>query len=219
MSDQSQYNFDAGRKKIITDNLLKSYGIDQSIQNTDNLEKSNENQQDTLEKGGKRAVIGEKREFGGRMYVKTANGWKFFGKGKGVKAQDHHESSASKSEKVDQRKSFDMKNDDGQGRAYLKTRTLDQLSKLKANIENIEDNHPASLKTSKSSKNYYSWIQDEIKSRKSDTPKKEYSFTEVLADKEGKSLIEALEHGSSDPAITKDLKKQLKDKFGYDYKE
>lgn len=52
-----------------------------------------------------------------------------------------------------------------------------------------------------------------------DEKKKNFTFMEVLADKEGKSLVEALEHGSSDPAIIKDLKKQLKDKFGYDYKD
>jgi len=136
MSDQSQYNFDEGRKAIITDNLLKSYGIDQSIEksqenitipkkefideheklvdvlnspsHTDDKEEAEDQEkelkqvtksnQDTLEKGGKRAVIGEKREFSGRMYIKTADGWKFFGKGTGTKAQGHHESSNSKSE-------------------------------------------------------------------------------------------------------------------------
>ena len=105
--DQSQYNFDEGRKAIISDNLLKSYGVDQATQNSDNLEKSN---QDTLEKGGKRAVIGEKREFSGRMYIKTTDGWKFFGKGTGTKAQGHHESSNSKTEvKTESKKEFPFK--------------------------------------------------------------------------------------------------------------
>lgn len=86
------YNFDQGRKSIVTDNLLKSYGIDQSKA----IEKSEANNDDSLEKGGKRAVIGEKREFSGRMYIKTATGWKFFGKGTGTKAQDHHNSISTK---------------------------------------------------------------------------------------------------------------------------
>lgn len=42
-----------------------------------------------IEKGGKRAMIGEKRTFAGREYIKTASGWKFHGKGTGSKAQEH----------------------------------------------------------------------------------------------------------------------------------
>lgn len=42
-----------------------------------------------IEKGGKRAMIGEKRTFAGREYIKTANGWKFHGKGTGSAAQAH----------------------------------------------------------------------------------------------------------------------------------
>lgn len=44
---------------------------------------------DRLEKGGKRATVGEIRKFGGRDYIKTADGWKFHGKGTGTKAQVH----------------------------------------------------------------------------------------------------------------------------------
>lgn len=44
---------------------------------------------DTLEKGGKKAVVGEVRMFGGREYIKTPDGWKFHGKGTGKKAQEH----------------------------------------------------------------------------------------------------------------------------------
>jgi hypothetical protein len=47
------------------------------------------NQLDILEKGGKRAMVGEIRTFGGREYIKTTNGWKFHGKGTGVKAKEH----------------------------------------------------------------------------------------------------------------------------------
>lgn len=50
---------------------------------------------DYLEKGGKRAVIGEIRKFGGRDYIKTAQGWKFHGKGTGTKAKAHKEASKS----------------------------------------------------------------------------------------------------------------------------
>lgn len=42
-----------------------------------------------LIKGGKRAQIGEIRTFGGRRYIKTVDGWKFFGKGTGKKAQSY----------------------------------------------------------------------------------------------------------------------------------
>lgn len=40
-------------------------------------------------KGGKRAQIGEIREFAGRKHIKTASGWKYYGKGTGSKAQSH----------------------------------------------------------------------------------------------------------------------------------
>jgi hypothetical protein len=40
-------------------------------------------------KGGRPAQIGEIRDFGGRPYIKTANGWAFHGKGTGKKAQQH----------------------------------------------------------------------------------------------------------------------------------
>jgi hypothetical protein len=45
------------------------------------------------------------------------------------------------------------------------------------------------------------------------------TFKDILADPEGKKLIEAIEHGSSDTAIINDLKDQLKSKFGYQYDE
>jgi hypothetical protein len=51
-----------------------------------------------IEKGGKRALIGEKRTFGGREYIKTSDGWKFHGKGTGTKAQEHAAGTASKTE-------------------------------------------------------------------------------------------------------------------------
>lgn len=46
---------------------------------------------DILQKGGKGQPIGTRKEFGGREYIKTADGWKFIGKGKGKNAQKHVE--------------------------------------------------------------------------------------------------------------------------------
>ena len=51
-----------------------------------------------IEKGGKRALIGEKRTFGGREYIKTSDGWKFHGKGTGSKAQSHAAGATTKAE-------------------------------------------------------------------------------------------------------------------------
>ena len=56
------------------------------IENESELQKS---EITDLEKSGRAAFIGEKRTFGGREYIKTANGWKFHGKGTGSKAQAH----------------------------------------------------------------------------------------------------------------------------------
>jgi hypothetical protein len=65
-----------------------------NIQNTIELFKALE--PDFL-KGGRPAQIGEIRDFGGRPYIKTANGWAFHGKGTGKKAKGHVESTKSKS--------------------------------------------------------------------------------------------------------------------------
>lgn len=61
-----------------------------SCYNTDeNLSELTKSEILDIEKGGKRALIGEKRMFGGREYIKTSDGWKFHGKGTGTKAQEH----------------------------------------------------------------------------------------------------------------------------------
>jgi hypothetical protein len=57
--------------------------------NQEELEKSAD---DFFEKGGKKAAIGEIKEFGGRSYIKTVDGWKYHGKGTGAKAQQHSQS-------------------------------------------------------------------------------------------------------------------------------
>lgn len=54
---------------------------------------------DRIEKGGSRAVLGEIRKFGGRDYIKTAEGWKFHGKGTGAKAQEHKADTATSEKK------------------------------------------------------------------------------------------------------------------------
>lgn len=57
---------------------------------------------EALEKGGKPAVIGEIRKFGGRDYIKAPTGWKFHGKGTGAKAKEHVEGSRTQNEsKID----------------------------------------------------------------------------------------------------------------------
>lgn len=57
----------------------------------------------SLQKGGKTAAIGTRKEFGGREYIKTGDGWKFVGKGKGKGAQKHLD--AHKSSPTDDKKS------------------------------------------------------------------------------------------------------------------
>lgn len=96
MNNRDPYNFD-NNKNPLAENLLKSYANTESLQ--DYLNKAEEAE---LEKGGKKAFIGEKREFGGRMYIKTTQGWKFFGKGTGTKAKDHHEKHAPSTAKTDE---------------------------------------------------------------------------------------------------------------------
>lgn len=65
--------------------------ISQSYSNAPEISKAEE---EDLEKGGKKAFIGETRTHGGREYIRTANGWKFHGKGTGKKAQQHKETAA-----------------------------------------------------------------------------------------------------------------------------
>ena len=52
-------------------------------------------EEDELEKGGKKAFIGEIRTHGNREYIRTAAGWKFHGKGTGAKAQEHKTAAAN----------------------------------------------------------------------------------------------------------------------------
>lgn len=43
-----------------------------------------------LRKGKPAVPVGTKKEISGRMYIKTLDGWKYFGKGLGAKAKEHH---------------------------------------------------------------------------------------------------------------------------------
>lgn len=72
------------RRQQLNDNIKSSYVGGQLT--TPELEKV---ATDFFEKGGRGAVIGEIRKFGGRDYIKTPTGWKFHGKGTGAKTQQH----------------------------------------------------------------------------------------------------------------------------------
>lgn len=48
-----------------------------------------EDEKDLIQKGKPVAAIGTIKDIGGRPYMKTADGWKYHGKGTGAKAQEH----------------------------------------------------------------------------------------------------------------------------------
>lgn len=78
----------------------KAEGFDQALE----LAKGTDTEVlEEIVKGGRKAIIGEKRTFGGREYIKTTDGWKFHGKGTGEKAQEHVKNSTeaeTKKEKI-----------------------------------------------------------------------------------------------------------------------
>lgn len=82
---QTQTPFE--HQQLLKAQIAGSFNTENAL-SSEELEKSAD---DFLQKGGKRAVIGEKRMFGGREYIKTASGWKFHGKGSGSKATSHRE--------------------------------------------------------------------------------------------------------------------------------
>lgn len=87
--DQPQGNLSPiEHRELIKSQIAGSFNENTPTLSNEELEKSAD---DSLEKGGKRAVIGERRQFGGREYIKTAEGWKFHGKGTGAKATSHRE--------------------------------------------------------------------------------------------------------------------------------
>lgn len=77
---------------LIREQIQKSYSSNtQQLSDQEVAESANV----YFEKGGKKAVIGEIRTFGGRQYIKAHDGWKFHGKGTGVKAQEHKAAATS----------------------------------------------------------------------------------------------------------------------------
>lgn len=67
-------------QQLIKSRIAASYNSTTPQLSEEELEKS---ANDFFEKGGKKAVIGEKRTFGGKDYIKTASGWRLIGKNRG----------------------------------------------------------------------------------------------------------------------------------------
>lgn len=66
--------------------ILKTYGVSVDSATEDALIKSEEND---IQKGKPAMPVGTKKEIGGRMYIKTLDGWKYYGKGGGTKAKEY----------------------------------------------------------------------------------------------------------------------------------
>lgn len=94
-------------------------GFDEGLVSEEDYLKVIQTNSDYLQKGGKQAFIGEKRTFGGREYVKTANGWKFHGKGTGTKAKEHVASTTDK--KIEQMGKVEHNSDETQVKRILST--------------------------------------------------------------------------------------------------
>lgn len=84
------FNNPQNKQRQIANNILNSYSDLSKAESID------------LEKGGKKAFIGEKRMFGGKEYIRTKDGWKYHGKGTGVKAQEHAADAQSREDKKTQ---------------------------------------------------------------------------------------------------------------------
>ena len=197
-------------RQLIKSQIANSFKADSPQVTTEELEKSAD---DFLEKGGKRAVIGEKRQFGGREYIKTSAGWKFHGKGGGAKATAHREGALDHHIEA--------------GREVSDSDALEEYKKHLKNYHEAQKAYPTNRANIEAAKkamntakdNYDKHINQSIMKRMKDvSTTKQMSFTQVLADPQGKELIETIEHGGSDASIIKDAKDQLKAKFGYDYK-
>lgn len=81
-----------GFQKLEDEGLMSDFDADNSKedqQEEKDIKKGME-ELDFLEKGSHRqAIIGERRTFGSREYIKTATGWKYHGKGTGLTARQH----------------------------------------------------------------------------------------------------------------------------------
>lgn len=69
---------------FIRRNILASFKLDDDVAIL-----LNKAEQDDIQKGKIAATIGTRKEFGGRPYIKTAEGWKYYGSGGGEKASEH----------------------------------------------------------------------------------------------------------------------------------
>lgn len=89
--------------------------------------------EDILEKGGKRANVGEVRQFGGKPYVKTANGWRPQVKGKTAKTEDN----------PTEQKSNQDKPHDSEGRGNLSDEALHdfKMETLQDSIHRVRKIH------------------------------------------------------------------------------
>lgn len=96
----------------------------------------------------KRAVIGEQRELGGRMYIKTSSGWKYVGKGKGSKAKQHidshKESSITHQERLQYPKSMsdkdivEVKNRMDEFRKKAKEQQINRHDQLSTELDRLK---------------------------------------------------------------------------------
>lgn len=89
--------FKAGKLKDSHGNVVTDRGqaLAIAISQAKSISKA---ENDDLEKGRTVHPVGSIKEFGGRNYIKTPTGWKYHGKGTGVKAQAHAAEHGSKEE-------------------------------------------------------------------------------------------------------------------------
>lgn len=204
------YNFD-NNKSPLAENLLKSYTNTESLQNyADKVEEIE------LEKGSKKAFVGEKREFGGRMYIKTTQGWKFFGKGTGTKAKDHHAKHAASSKEPASTTESDIESPEtykNMSDAELEGAII-ALEKIGSTA--LKTDHEAAGKTLRA----MSAAKAEMDSRKSDLEKvsDEATFTPKQLKDAAKSVLGALINVSRkniDIPHSKSFSGKVKDGRGY----
>lgn len=92
---------------------------------------------DRIEKGGSRAILGEIRKFGGRDMIKTAEGWKYHGKGTGAKAQEHKAGTTGSSEKKEESKTTPIEDIDAK---IKKFNSPENVARLKTNAQRAAHN-------------------------------------------------------------------------------
>lgn len=80
-----------------------------------------------IEKGGRRAQINEKRTFGGREYIKTKDGWKYYGKGTGSKAQEHAKHGQSEKQPMKDDNEYDDAHVEAAGKKEFSKQSIAKL--------------------------------------------------------------------------------------------